>query len=150
MEPFTTVIGGGIAGLIGSAVDKVFGWLETREKRKVLAMQHEHEQKRWDFDLKVQQSEQEHEQAIAAFEAEREMRSASYQHDTGYGTAPNWIIGLLRLVRPALTVLLLAMTALVYVRAPEFNRADIAEQIVFLASMSIAWWFGSRGQSGKK
>ena len=150
MDPITSVLGGGLAGIFGSLVDKFFGYLELKEKRAVLAMQQEHEQRRWDFDLKVRHSEQEHEQAIAVFEAEREMRAASYQHDSGYGTAPIWIVGLLRLVRPALTVLLLVLTAWVFWRATDEVQADVADQIVFLATMAISWWFGSRGQSASK
>ena len=49
-----------------------------------------------------------------------------------------------------LTVLLLVLTGYVYFRASEAIRADVANQIVFLATMAISWWFGSRGQSAKR
>jgi hypothetical protein len=53
------------------------------------------------------------------------------------------------MVRPSLTVALIGGAIYVYAGLSGDGRADIGNQIVYMAGMAVAWWFGDRGPSKK-
>ena len=87
--------------------------------------------------------EREHELAIAQEATFGAMRTASYEHDESYGT--NRFTAWLRWVRPALTLILISLTAVVFFSTTDFGvRAEIANAVVVMAMMALTWWFGDR------
>ena len=81
------------------------------------------------------------------------IRTAAYQHDASYGETPMWCSALLRLVRPVVTFLLMGMSAYIYYKAYEFGdwttTKMLAEEVVFMCSLAITFWFGSRPANRK-
>ena len=65
---------------------------------------------------------------------------------TGLGNASQWVINTLRLVRPGLTLLSMAMVAALWsYDALSLTQADsLIEAVIFIATTSVAWWFGDR------
>lgn len=113
-------VAGALSGVVGSLVSRVMGIFEAREQRKTLKLEHE---------LQVE------------LQVERTL-SASYLHDSSLG-------GLLRWVRPVLTLLLIALSAMVYFTISDCaTRPELADRIVYLTSTAVGWWFADR--SGRR
>ena len=84
---------------------------------------------------------QEIEIALAAQAGSWKGLEASIQAEASIGRASQWVINLLRLVRPCLTLTLWIITAGIFVQTQ--NQA-IAEAAVFAATAATLWWFGDR------
>ena len=133
-----TVLTGGATGIIGSVIGKIFSfadyWVEEKkadnEHQRTLAM------------LEMQGK-------MKAEEAENEMRIASYEHDSGTGTAALWVVNILRLVRPALTLALIILVGVVYFQALPNGRDTIEAGILYMCSSAVLWWFGDRAMRKK-
>ena len=126
--------------LIGAAVGAIGSFVNTglsiwREKNQYQA----EEKKRSD------------ELEMAKLNVARDTQVASYKHDTDGGLASQWVINFLRLVRPAITFYALALITAFWFM-PELGeefKGIIITGILDIASMAVAWWFGSRAV-GKK
>ena len=135
---------GGLLGLGGTLASQVMGYVADKAKAKA-----EREQKAMDYAHELQLADRNAAQAAAASKADRMLArvqgdiqglAASIADQAAMNaTATGWAGQVLLLFRPALTTLLVAGGVWVTViRAPTGNA------IVELASMAVAWWFGSR------
>ena len=126
--------------LIGAAVGAVGSFINTglsiwREKNQYQA----DEKKRSD------------ELEMAKLNVSRDTQVASYKHDTDGGLSSQWIIDVLRLVRPAITFYALALVTTFWFM-PELGsefKGIIITSVLDIASMSVAWWFGDRSVGRK-
>jgi hypothetical protein len=149
VEFILSALFGGTTGLVGSLLGRVFGWLETREKRKNMELEFTQEIKLIEAQARVRGEELEAEAAIADIAAASEMRTQSYRHDMSAEGAHRWVISTLRMVRPILTLMLIAITAGITFTFPTATSYDIANQVIYLTGMSVAWWFGDRAPARK-
>ncbi len=132
---------GGLFGIFGTALGRVAGFFERRQT-------HSQEQARWGHEVKLHElnmrarfQETEMELALAAQSGSWTGLEASIRADASVGVASQWVVNILRLVRPALTFSLWLITAWIFFRTQ--NQA-IAEAAVFAATASTLWWFGDR------
>lgn len=145
LEMLFSALFGGATGLVGTLVGKLFGWLELRERARTLAMEQAHELALFDRQAALRRSELEAELAVAESGAWAAARTESYRHDMAAGETWRWVSSVIRLVRPVLTLLLLALTAWVFVVVGDLGlRAEVVSQVVYLTAMAVAWWFGDR------
>lgn len=93
---------------------------------------------------KIDERRRSDELEMAKLNAQSNTQIASYKHDTDGGQASLWIIDVLRLVRPAITFYALALITIFYFYASDIDRGLIIASVLDVASMSVAWWFGSR------
>ena len=146
LETILSAAGGGIFGLVGAGVKAFMSY-----KQKVLANKHEvemAEQSRKDMslelelsktqgaiDLELQESDADARNLTAAISAESEAKGAS-----------QWVKDLKASTRPILTYLLCIMAiTLVMIE----SASPWVNEIVFLASTSVTFWFGDRPRSNK-
>ena len=75
-----------------------------------------------------------------------EMKSASYAHDASYGPTTVVISSMLRFVRPVLTFGLLGFSGYIFLSVQEDPTIvrELSNQIMFLTTTAVAWWFGDR------
>ena len=66
---------------------------------------------------------------------------ASMMADVALGEASRWVINILRLVRPSLTLLLWIITAAIFFVTQD---SAVIEAAVFAATAATLWWFGDR------
>ncbi len=148
---FGSAIGGSGLGLIGAIAGKVFGWLELKEKAKVQQAENAHELALIQAQSQMRQAEMESELLISQVDADTKLRTAAYAHDSAMGTPHKWCSSVLRLVRPSITVFLLGLTTWIYWKAYAMGEIDtlqmLADEVVFMTSLAITFWFGSRGVS---
>ena len=107
----------------------------------------------FDQEYKLQQlqitsrrEELESEEAIARMKTNADMKTASYAHDASYGKASITVASILRFVRPVLTFVLLAFVVYIFWQANDDPALvyDLSNQIMFLTTTAVAWWFGDR------
>jgi hypothetical protein len=140
-----SVLTGGATGLIGTIAGKALGIWEESAKRKTKSLDHAHEVSLHRLNMESRGKELESEERIAEYNATSIMRTASYQHDTGYGKASQYVVNFLRLVRPGLTLILLGLTCYIVATVADVGlRAEVVMQVIFMTSMSLSWWWGDR------
>lgn len=146
-----SVLTGGATGILGSVLGKLFNfadyWIEAKKAdanhaRTIEMTQLQH-------DLRSQELETERE--IVMEEQAGKQRSASYQHDMSTGLSYPWVAAVLRLVRPVLTIALIAIVWYVFATTEDFGqRETIIQSVIFMCSTAVLWWFGDRAMRPKK
>lgn len=134
------IFGGGATGLFGSMFHRVFKYVEKRQDNKFIL-----EKYKLDAQIRAQETEREAEIAETTYQYEALM--ASYTHDTRTGIASKWVINILRLIRPTITLLLWGLVAMIWI-SPQNQSTDFQAQVIstvmYCATAATLWWFGSR------
>ena len=167
MDIVTTAAGGltggalGAAfGALGSILNRGFGLFEMREKRRDRQLELTHEKERWAHEAALGDQARsaradEARQALALAQSEGTWAGLSASIDAEASIAPSWpwVAAVRALTRPALTVLLWLLYALVFVCAaagglqPDASASVIGgavDTISFSAATALTWWFGDR------
>ena len=167
MDIITTSAGGltggalGAAfGALGSILNRGMGIFEAREKRRDRQMEMAHEVERWGHDLRLAAEAragriEDARQALAQVDTEGSWRGleASLRAETAIGQSWPWVAAVRALTRPALTLLLWILFAVLFLSAVsgalEAGTAagvvhTAVETVAFSASTALAWWFGDR------
>ena len=134
---------GGLFGLVGTALGRVAGFFERKQSFN-------QEQARWSHELKLHEltmqsnaQETEAELALVAQAGSWKGLEASILADSAIGEGSLWVVNILRLVRPVLTLLLWMITAFIFSKTGDASVIDAA---VFAATAATLWWFGDRAQ----
>jgi hypothetical protein len=132
---------GGLFGILGTALGRVAGYFERRQL-------HEQEQARWgheyrlhELNMQARHQETELELALSAQQGSWKGLETSLKAEAALGKASLWVINILRLVRPTITLLLWAITAMIFVITQD---SAIIDASVFAATAATLWWFGDR------
>lgn len=140
--------GGGVFGVVGTALGRVAGFFETRQKQVF-------EQSRWQHDLKVRELDMEarklHTETEIQLQTSKgswEGLSASLSADAALESGYPIVNAIRALTRPTLTLLLWLITALVFFHVDRALQARIVETSVFAATAATLWWFGDRTHPG--
>jgi len=134
-------VAGGIFGIFGTALGRVAGYFERKQTFKHEVERWGHEYKLHELQMQAQAQETELELALAAQEGSWRGLNASIAADARIGKASQWVINILRLVRPALTLLLWLITGWIFAAT---QNGAIVEAAVFAAMAATLWWFGDR------
>lgn len=139
MELLLSLIGGGATGLLGSMFSRVFGYFEQRQTQRFIL-------EKYRLDAEERAKERESERLIAESSEAADMLTASFRHDASYGQGSQWVVNLLRLVRPCLTLLLWLLVALIWLtlEAEYDYQGQILSTILYCATAATLWWFGTR------
>ena len=139
--------GGGLFGIVGTALGRVAGFFEQRQK---LA----HEKARWEHEvqlIELQQTaakaETEAEIALADLEGSWKGLDASMQAEASIRASFKWVDAVRGVTRPTLTLLLWLIAAGIWLGAGAGEREAITETATFAATAATLWWFGDRGPS---
>ncbi len=153
MELILSLLTGGATGILGSLLGRVTGFFEKAQAQKFRQEEWGHERALIEMQMRGRQGEWEHERAIAEADAAARMREASYAHDSATGRGSQWVVNVLRLVRPALTLALIALTAAFWFSLDLDTTADgeslrgrIVAATLYLATAAVTWWFGDRAR----
>lgn len=160
--------GGGLAGgalgaafgALGSILNRGFGVLEMREKRRDRQLELAHEKERWSHDTVLAEqarsaSAAEARQNLALAQAQGSWAglNASVEAEAAIGASWPWVAAVRALTRPALTVMLWLLYTLVFLSAASGAlEGDTASSVIrtavdtvsFSAATALTWWFGDR------
>lgn len=81
---------------------------------------------------------------IAADKAAWDAFTASQNASAAPSSTPGWAAAVITLFRPAITLLLLLLVALVFFKVSQSEQAGMISEIQFAAFNAIGWWFGDR------
>ena len=149
VELLGTMLAGGATGIFGSLINRVASYFERKQERKFIL-------EKYKLDAEARKDEYEYHMEEAQLEANTQALKASYQHDSNIGVASKWVINTLKLVRPVLTLLLIALTSsIIYeLLSSDMMGADqldyIIQSVFYLTTTSITWWFGDRSRNINK
>lgn len=132
---------GGVFGLVGTALGRVAGFFERRQSFRQEQARWLHELELHKLQMQAKAQETEMELALAAQQGSWRGLQASIDAEAKIGQASLWVINLLRLVRPVLTLLLWIITAWIFSAT---QNGAIVEAAVFAATAATLWWFGDR------
>lgn len=132
---------GGVFGILGTALGRAAGFFERGQSFKQEQARWSHELKLHELQMQSRSQETEMELALAAQAGSWKGLEASIKADTALGGSSQWVVNILRLVRPALTLILWMITAAIFVITQE---SAIVEAAVFAATAATLWWFGDR------
>lgn len=150
---------GGVVGIVGSALGRVFNIFERRMARKDRELEMIHERDRWLHEDKLimrqmEARKQETELAIelAASEGSWKGLTASIEADAGTEPASPWVNDIRGVTRPTLTVFLWIIVATIvsFKLAGDDEIRAIIDAIIFSATTATVWWFGDRAPSRKQ
>lgn len=142
-ELIGSAAGGGLLGMFGSAINRVFGIWERREAREDARIANAHELELINENRESARQETEHELIRVQTEGSYTGLEASLKHDAGITNVSPWVNNVRALVRPSLTgASFVAVAAMAYVIAD--LRVDLIEAVVFISTTSAAWYFGDR------
>lgn len=140
--------GGGIFGLAGTALGRLAGYFETRQR------QH-HERERWAHEtalIELQQAaraaETEAEQALAETAGSWAGLRASLEAEAAIGASYPFVNAVRGLTRPVLTLLLWLIAAGIWIGSDPASKASITGTASFAATAATLWWFGDRSPRG--
>lgn len=137
--------GGGLFGIVGTALGRVAGIFEQRQH-------HAHERALWVHQQVMHDATRAAERErgrVALEQAGVEGRwaglDASVKADAAIGESYRWVNAVRGLTRPVLTFALWAITAFIFVQADAYGQGQIIETSTFAATAATLWWFGDRG-----
>lgn len=154
----TSILGGGVTGLIGSVTQRVFEY-----KTKQLDIQLQKEKFAREIELKKLETAAAIDvEDSKAFKSALESEPKKYSTDT-LTEKQNWLMVTLDFmrgaIRPILTVYLCAITTIIYVRAARLLNNDvilpgmafeltqqIIQTILYLTTTCVLFWFGTRNK----
>ncbi|HEX6865625.1 MAG TPA: hypothetical protein VF122_00190 [Caulobacteraceae bacterium] len=151
---------GAAFGALGSVINRGFSLFEMRERRKDRQLELAHEKERWAHEVALGKQAraahaEEARQALALSESRGSWAGlkASLEAEAAIPASWPWVAAVRTLTRPALTVLLWLLYAMVFVcaaagaLAPDAAGSVIAgavDTISFSAATALTWWFGDR------
>ena len=145
-DMIASVLTGGATGIVGSLIGTVGRYFDNKQKIKQMSLEFDQEYKLQELQITSRKEELESEEAIARMETNAAMKTASYAHDASYGPASVTIASILRFVCPVLTFVLLGFVVYIFWQANDDKALvfDLSNQIMFLTTTAVAWWFGDR------
>jgi len=151
---------GAAFGALGSILNRGVGIFEMREKRQDRRLELAHEKERWAHETALGEQVRssradEARQALALADAQGSWAGLKASIDTEADVSPSWpwVSAVRALTRPALTVLLWLLYALIFLCAaggalqPDAAASVIGgavDTISFSAATALTWWFGDR------
>jgi len=154
LDALLNIFSGGITGVAGAALS---GWIEHRKA----AAAHEHELAVRRMNLEEIRLEAETAEKRGALELERTVEAgaaaaleASYRlepkrYGRGDHVALVWVDVVRGLVRPVLTIGLVAASVAIYYHADATLRAETAGTLLYITTACTLWWFGGRVRAPK-
>ena len=137
--------GGGLFGLVGTALGRVAGYFERRQTMA-------HEVQRWGHEVQLielqaaaAKAETEAELALTDVTGSWDGLRASMEAEAAIGTSYRWVDAVRGLTRPVLTLLLWSIACIIWIGADAAGQSSISETATFAATAATLWWFGDRG-----
>ncbi len=141
----STGIIGGIAGVIGSGINKYANYKDNQQAMLMKAQEYTQE-----LALQKLQNEGKREEDTIALEtatnaANTAMRTASYAMPLTSSLVNPIINNILSLIRPCITIGFIGITFFIWCRTNDMTLIQrITDTVLFLTGSSVSWWYGDR------
>ncbi len=132
---------GGVFGILGTALGRVAGYFERKQLHVQEQARWGHEYRLHELNMQARHQETELEIALAAQQGSWKGLETSIRAEAALGKGSLWVINVLRLVRPTITLLLWLITGMIFVITRD---SAIIEASIFASTAATLWWFGDR------
>ena len=141
-----SALSGGLFGLAGNIVSKLFGYFEAKQVFVQKQAEWSHENELLKLQMQAKAAETEQDIQVAENQGAWSGLTSSLTAEGAIGATFPFVNAVRALVRPVLTLGLTAfLAAAFFVMAPgDIDRAYVADSLVFAAVTAIVWWFGDR------
>lgn len=165
---FSSIISGGVTGLLGVAVQRFCDYKNKQLDIEVAKERMSHELLLRKADAEILEKEYAARVSVADIEADSKAFSASFNEPirfsekVKYTESQGWLMVILDfirgIVRPGLTVYLCILTTLIYMETREYTGQNINEEkafelmemivgtVLYLTTTCLLWWFGVRNK----
>ncbi len=150
LELLASAAGGGLFGLAGSLIKKVMAFFEMKQKNA-------HELEVLRLEQANMRMEIEARRHIAEIDLERDIETSADEslqsaiQAEGRLRSSNWVNDVRGLVRPLLTLMLLIVTTSFWYNTDDPTiEARLANELVFMTSAAVLFWFGDRPSGRRK
>ena len=151
MDFLLAKLSGGLTGIAGSVIGKIFSFADSYLEEKKKDKDHARTIEMTRLQSELRQDEWENERAIVESEQDGKVKVAAYSMFQDVPVPYPFIAGIIRLIRPVLTILLVAIVWYVFATTEDFaQRETIIQSVLYLASTAVLFWFGDRSMRGKK
>jgi hypothetical protein len=142
---------GGATGILGSVLGKLFNFADVYIEEKKAKGEHERTMEMHRLQSELRADELENERAIVEEQSAGAARVAAYSMMTGVEVPYPWVAAILRLIRPVLTIMLVAIVWYIYASSDDIAQQEtIIQSVIFMASTAVLFWFGDRAMRPKK
>lgn len=146
-----SVMTGGATGILGSVLGKLFNFADVYIEEKKAKGEHERTMEMHRLQSELRADELENERAIVEEQSAGAARVASYSMMAGVEVPYPWVAAILRLIRPVLTIMLVAIVWYIYASSDDIAQQEtIIQSVIFMASTAVLFWFGDRAMRPKK
>ena len=146
-----SVMTGGATGILGSVLGKLFNFADVYIEEKKAKGEHERTMEMHRLQSELRADELENERAIVEEQSAGAARVAAYSMMTGVEVPYPWVAAILRLIRPVLTIMLVAIVWYIYASSDALAQQEtIIQSVIFMASTAVLFWFGDRAMRPKK
>tara|TARA_R100001594_G_scaffold131438_1_gene171079 strand:+ start:817 stop:1275 length:459 start_codon:yes stop_codon:yes gene_type:complete len=146
-----SVMTGGATGILGSVLGKLFNFADVYIEEKKAKGEHERTMEMHRLQAELRADELENERAIVEEQSAGAARVAAYSMMTGVEVPYPWVAAILRLIRPVLTIMLVAIVWYIYASSDDIAQQEtIIQSVIFMASTAVLFWFGDRAMRPKK
>ena len=151
MDMIFSVLTGGATGILGSVLGKIFNFADVFIEEKKAKGEHERTMEMHRLQAELRADELENERAIVEEQSAGAARVASYSMMTQVEIPYPWVAAILRLMRPALTIMLVGIVWYVYASSDDIAQQEtIIQSVIYMSSTAVLWWFGDRAMRPKK
>ena len=151
MDMIFSVLSGGATGILGSVLGKIFNFADVFIEEKKAKGEHERTMEMHRLQAELRADELENERAIVEEQSAGAARVASYSMMTQVEIPYPWVAAILRLMRPALTIMLVGIVWYVYASSDDIAQQEtIIQSVIYMSSTAVLWWFGDRAMRPKK
>ncbi|MCI4646456.1 MAG: hypothetical protein MRY64_16865 [Hyphomonadaceae bacterium] len=137
--------GGGVFGLLGTALGRTAAYFERRQQQAHEQAKWQHETALLELQMRADAQETEAELALTDMRGSWQGLASSMAAEAAIASSYRWVDAVRGLTRPALTLLLWLIAAVIYGSADAAGRGEITETATFAATAATLWWFGDRG-----
>ena len=146
-----SVMTGGATGILGSVLGKLFNFADVYIEEKKAKGEHERTMEMHRLQSELRADELENERAIVEEQSAGAARGAAYSMMSGVEVPYPWVAAILRLIRPVLTIMLVAIVWYIYASSDDIAQQEtIIQSVIFMASTAVLFWFGDRAMRPKK
>ena len=151
MEFLGSVLTGGMTGILGSVIGKAFNFVDMWAEEKKARGEHERTMEMHRLQAELKADELENERMIVEEQSAGAARVAAYGMMQGVEVPYPWVAAILRLIRPILTIMLVAIVWYIYATSNDFSHQEtIIQSVIYMASTAVLFWFGDRAMRPKK
>ena len=151
LDVIMSVMSGGMTGILGSVIGKVFNFVDMWAEEKKKDNDHARTIEMVRLQSELRADEMENERAIVEEEQAGRARVASYGMMQDVAVPYPFVAAILRLMRPILTILLVSIVWYVFALSDDIaQRETIIQSVIYMASTAVLWWFGDRAMRPKK